>query len=94
GCRDVATVPGFRQTSDEPGWEEGLKYYFFMGLSRLVKLPGKPFEHHRKPLTDEVIRLQRNDGSWKNKSDRMREDDPHIATCFGLIALANLLGEN
>ncbi|MEM6472310.1 MAG: hypothetical protein AAF802_22300, partial [Planctomycetota bacterium] len=46
GCRDVATVPGFRQTSDEPGWEEGLKYYFFMGLSRLVKLPGKPFEHH------------------------------------------------
>jgi hypothetical protein len=33
--------------------------------------------------------LQRTDGSWQNESDRMRENDPLIATSLAMIALAS-----
>ncbi|MEM8670708.1 MAG: prenyltransferase/squalene oxidase repeat-containing protein [Planctomycetota bacterium] len=88
---DVKKVPGFEDASETLDWDEGLKYYFFMGLSQLLDLPNQPLEACRESLGEEIIDLQSSDGSWRNPSDRMREDDPHIATCFSLIALSNLV---
>ena len=39
-------------------------------------------------LAEELLRRQRADGSWKNPSSEMREDDPIVATSFAVAALA------
>ena len=41
-------------------------------------------------LARELLRRQRADGSWKNPSGEMREDDPVVATAFALAALGNV----
>ena len=40
-----------------------------------------------------IVQAQQLNGSWENKSNRMREDDPLIATPFALTALGNLCRE-
>lgn len=40
-----------------------------------------------------LIAAQKPDGSWQNSHNSMREDDPLIATSWGLTALGRLAGE-
>jgi hypothetical protein len=40
-----------------------------------------------------LLKLQRADGSFVNESDRMRENDPLIATGLGVTGLAELARE-
>ena len=42
----------------------------------------------REALRAELLRRQRADGSWANELIAVREDDPVVATCFALLALA------
>ena len=87
----VENVPGFEDASEESGWDEGLKFYFFLGLSRILPaFPKDVREKRSQELAEIVLDLQDPKGFWLNKSARMREDDPLIATCFSLIALSNL----
>jgi squalene-hopene/tetraprenyl-beta-curcumene cyclase len=39
-------------------------------------------------LADELLKRQRQDGSWVNPAHAVREDEPVVATSFALIALA------
>lgn len=98
-------VPGFEKkekseqtdsdselADEEFGWDVGLKYYFFLSLSRILPRLSENVRTKRKAeLVAELLELQKKDGRWENRSAKMREDDPLIATCFSLVALSNLL---
>jgi squalene-hopene/tetraprenyl-beta-curcumene cyclase len=40
-------------------------------------------------LADELMKRQRDDGSWENPVDTVRENDPVVCTCLAIRALAN-----
>ena len=46
---------------------------------------GKPWAYE---LSYELTRRQRRDGSWANALDLVRENDPLVATCYAVSALA------
>jgi len=83
-------VPGFEGLPPEAGWQRGLRYYYYAGLSRVLPLfPASEVAPRREALAKHVVGLQTKDGSWVNESDRMRENDPLIATAFAVTALAS-----
>jgi squalene-hopene/tetraprenyl-beta-curcumene cyclase len=41
-----------------------------------------------EPLADALLERQRSDGSWSNPAVAVREDDPVVATCLAIAALA------
>ncbi len=88
----VDSVSGFDKTPPELGWKEGLKYYYYRGLSRVNHLLPAEFKlQQRNDLLHQLLKLQSKDGFWENSNTSMREDDPLIATCVSLIAISNLL---
>ena len=85
----LEVVPGFEGLPPEAGWQRGLRYYYYAGLaSVLAYYPAAEGEVRRAALAGHVVGLQTKDGSWINESDRMRENDPLIATALALTALA------
>ncbi len=83
-------VPGFRDEEKASSWARGLKFYFWMSLSRTQKIRetrSKKTSQASAKMVAVICESQANDGSWQNKNARMREDDPLIATSFALIAL-------
>ena len=69
-------VPGF--PDDEPlqtSWSTGLRFYYAAAIARA--LPHLPID-----LPD-----QGGDGSFRNPNNRVKEDDPLIATTFAIHAL-------
>lgn len=87
----VKVVPGFEDAPKSLGWKEGLRYDYACRLAPLLPLLDvKDAAKRRKELISVLLTSQRKDGSWKSESARMREDDPLIATCFAIIALAEL----
>ncbi len=86
---EVASVPGFTK-EPSTGWELGLRYYYYFVLS---KAASELSEMTRAKLGNEIRTIlkkeQAADGSFSNPNNRMREDDPLIATSFCVIALAN-----
>lgn len=85
----VEKTPGFEEAPRELGWAEGLSYYYLASLSKcLFLLPKEEALALREKLAAWLTAQQREEGNWKNASPRMREDDPLIATCFGVVALA------
>lgn len=87
---DVNAVPGFEKApAHARTWKEGLRYYYMFGLSLVLPyLPETEAARRRTALGAAIVGDQRDDGSWKNTSARMREDDSLIATCLALIGLA------
>ena len=83
-------VPGFEDAPEELGWAEGLKFYYFAGLSRALKLLGEAKKERAAKLATIIVDLQKEDGRWQNDSARMREDDELIASCFALMALSSI----
>jgi prenyltransferase beta subunit len=82
-------VPGFEGFPPEAGWDRGLRFYYYAALSRVLPLfPLADRDARREALAKHVIGLQKDDGSWVNESDRMRENDPLIATALAVSALA------
>jgi hypothetical protein len=82
-------VPGFEGFPPEAGWDRGLRFYYYASLSQVLPLfPLADRDSRREALQKHVVSLQRDDGSWVNESDRMRENDPLIATAFAVVALA------
>lgn len=83
-------VPGFEGLPPEAGWQRGLRYYYFSGLARVLPLfPASEIVPRREALVKHIVGLQTKDGSWVNESDRMRENDPLIATALAVTALAS-----
>jgi squalene-hopene/tetraprenyl-beta-curcumene cyclase len=74
--------------------KQGL-YYFYHVLSRamsawgeesIVDADGLP-HRWRRELCEEILSLQRKDGSWVNEEDRWYEGNPHLVTAYALLAL-------
>jgi hypothetical protein len=82
-------VPGFEGLPPEAGWQRGLRYYYYAGLARVLPhFPASEIAPRREALVKHIVSLQAKDGSWVNESDRMRENDPLIATALAVTALA------
>jgi hypothetical protein len=85
---NLEVVPGFEGFPPEAGWDRGLRYYYYASLSRVLPhFPLADRDARLEALQQHVVSLQKEDGSWVNESDRMRENDPLIATAFAVIAL-------
>ena len=77
-------VPGFEGLPPELGWQRGLRFYYYSTLAQVLPLlPATGRGARRKGLLEMLLKLQRADGSFLNESDRMRENDPLIATGLG-----------
>jgi hypothetical protein len=84
----LALVPGFEGLPPEAGWQRGLRFYFYAGLARVLPLfPPAERDGRREALYKHVVALQQKNGSWVNESDRMRENDPLVATALAVMAL-------
>ncbi len=82
-------VPGFEGLPAEAGWQRGLRYYYYAGL--VAVLPHFAADQgplRRTALVKHLVGLQAKEGHWVNESDRMRENDPLIATALAVAALS------
>lgn len=90
--KSLELVPGFEDAPPELGWQRGLRFYYYAGLAQVLKyLPEPEGSSRRDGLVKLLIAAQKRDGSFVNESDRMRENDPLIATPMAMIALSQLL---
>ena len=78
-------VPGLPLDA-EPPVEPALRFYWW---STLAFVP--PTAALRAELVHTIAARQRGDGAFAGDSDRMKEDDPLVATCLALFALAPAL---
>lgn len=84
-------VPGFEGLPPELGWQRGLRFYYYASLAKVLpQLPVSDIPSRRQALLEMLLKLQREGGSFLNESDRMRENDPLIATGLGVVALGSL----
>ncbi len=86
---DVKLVPGFAKAPKERSWREGLRFYYYFTQAKALRfLPEEEARRRAKELRSLLLVEQRADGSFKNKTPRMFEDDPLLATSLAIIALA------
>ncbi len=88
--KSLDLVPGFENAPPELGWQRGLRFYYYEGLAQVLpQLPDPEQTARRQGLQKLLVTEQKTDGSYVNESDRMRENDPLIATALAVVALAN-----
>ncbi len=67
-------------------------YFYYAATVAKALRESSPLDAGVKPwatsLAAELIARQRNDGSWSNPIELVRENDPLVATCNAMIALA------
>lgn len=82
---------------DNPGMgPQGLYYYYHtfakalsaFGVDELTDNEGKT-HNWRAELTDKLVALQNEDGSWVNAAPRWMEADPNLVTAYGLLTLSH-----
>lgn len=78
--------PGF--VGEGRHWETGIYFYYLAALADVRADLGGP-EGWKDRLAGELLKRQREDGSFVNEVATMREDDPLIATALALEALLN-----
>jgi len=83
----VDGVPGFDESTAK--WRGGMLYYYLAASAQafLTTKSGPP--NWKSEMIRYLVRQQREDGSFKNPSFLMKEDDPFIATSLALLALAS-----
>lgn len=87
----LEVVPGFEDLPAETDWRRGLRYYYYQSLARILPhMPAAERQSRERDLLRILLKDQLADGRWQNESDRMRENDPLIATCFAISALCSL----
>lgn len=85
----LEVVPGFEALPAETEWRRGLRFYYYCGLARVLpSLPQAERPARQQGIERILLKDQQADGRWQNESDRMRENDPLIATALALSALA------
>lgn len=82
--------------AENPGMQAAGLYYYYhtfakalaaLGDDVLEDAQGNPHDW-RKELTDHLISLQNDDGSWVNGTTRWLEGDPNLVTGYCLMALS------
>jgi hypothetical protein len=81
----VDGVPGFDDSTAK--WWEGMLYYYLAASAQAFRQAGSGAEGWQKEMVRSLVARQRDDGSFKNASFLMKEDDPLIATTLALLAL-------
>ena len=76
---------GFKQNIHEC-WTRGLRFYYAAAASEALRRLGAG---RTGALAEALAVEQREDGSWSNPENLVKEDDPLIATPFAIRALAN-----
>ncbi len=82
-----------------PGLGQDGLYYYYHAMSRALHASQQTVitdidgEKHnwREELIDAILARQREDGSWRNKSERWLEGEPVMATIHSLLALEEAL---
>jgi squalene-hopene/tetraprenyl-beta-curcumene cyclase len=86
--------PGSYAPDREPNREAVYFYYCASAALALRNAGAKEVSGDIRPLawaellTDALLGRQRSDGSWSNSAVAVREDDPIVATCLAITALA------
>jgi prenyltransferase beta subunit len=78
-------VPGFDESSAK--WRDGMLYYYLAASAQAFRQTRGGPDGWQVDLVRSLAARQRDDGSFKNASFLMKEDDPLIATTFALLAL-------
>jgi len=87
--------PGFKDIERKELGQQGLYYYYLTmarALSELeiqkIETPDGKTHLWRQELSDKLLRIQREDGSWINhRSSRWFEGNPVLATAYALLVL-------
>lgn len=88
--KSLELVPGFEDLPPELGWQRGLRYYYYASLAQVLSLlPDPERTARREALVKLLVAAQIPEGGFVSDSDRMRENDPLIATPLAMIALAH-----
>ncbi|RCS52857.1 hypothetical protein DTL42_08485 [Bremerella cremea] len=94
----VAWLAKNYDTKQNPGMGETGLYYYYQtvakaldayGEDKFVTADGKQHDW-RAEFTDQLISLQKENGSWVNEAERWMEGDPNLVTGYTLLALAHL----
>lgn len=86
----------FWTVDENPGMGSQGLYYYYDILSRALSVAGvdeleRPDGEKvdwRKALSEKLLALQREDGSWVNDNNRFWENDPVLVTSFAILTLA------
>ncbi len=70
-------APGFDIEPARMGWSDGLRFYYAAAVTRAM------------PSLPVLLPAQNDDGSFANKNNLVKEDDPLIATAFALRVLCH-----
>ena len=92
--------PGMATPTNPAAGKHGLFYYYHT-MSKALALLGQPtiedskgIEHRwAAELGTHLVRLQKDDGSWLNESDRWWENLPALDTAYALISLRECLDQ-
>lgn len=88
-------IKKFYTIEDNPGMgQQGLFYYYHtfaktldvMGVDQFEEANGEKHDW-RKELAEHLFKLQNDNGSWINPTDRWYEGDPTLVTAYALLAL-------
>jgi len=82
-------VPGFDESTAK--WRDGMLYYYLAASAQAFRQAKGGPEGWQKEMVRSLIGRQRDDGSFKNASFLMKEDDPLLATALALIALTSAI---
>ena len=81
---------------ENPGMGQQGLYYYYHTYSKALAAVGKPevmddkgtAHNWRVELGEQILSLQKDDGSWVNMEARWFEGDPNMATSLALLSLA------
>lgn len=79
-------VPGFEEGSK---WRDGMLYYYLAASAQAFQATRSGPTGWQEDMIRSLIGRQRDDGSFRNASFLMKEDDPLIATTLALLALTS-----
>jgi hypothetical protein len=78
-------VPGFDDATAK--WRDGMLYYYLAASAQAFKAAAGGPKGWQEEMIRSLAGRQREDGSFRNASFLMKEDDPLIATTLALLAL-------
>jgi len=81
--------PGVRGGPMEP-FAVAMRGSYRAAAAEVFRVAGGP-DGWRAPLIEAVLAEQKDDGRWQNESPLQKEDDPIVATAFGISALNHAL---
>jgi len=93
----VQENPGLATKKDPSLGQQGLYYYYqamakALSAANIDKLPLKDGKEAdwRRDIALEILKDQREDGSWVNKNSRWWESDPVLVTAYAMLTLEQI----